>query len=102
MMGQQSQAAFAGFAQSLQCKWAYLQWSMEVTGDVFDPLEEAIHDLLLPALFDVPVIPQDFQDLVALPVRYGGLGALNPTNETPQNRIASKECTNHHMEASLG
>eukprot|EP00957_Ditylum_brightwellii_P203250 15333888-Ditylum_brightwellii.AAC.1 len=25
MMGQQPQAAFAGFAHSLQCKWAYLQ-----------------------------------------------------------------------------
>eukprot|EP00957_Ditylum_brightwellii_P034980 2651474-Ditylum_brightwellii.AAC.1 len=75
---------------------------MELTGDAFDPLEETIHNRLLPALFDVPAIPQDLWDLVALPVRHGGLGALNPTKETPQNRTASKECTNHLLEASLG
>eukprot|EP00957_Ditylum_brightwellii_P132549 10108474-Ditylum_brightwellii.AAC.1 len=75
---------------------------MELTGDVFDPLEEAIHDRLLPALFDVPVIPQDLWDLAALPLPHGRLGALKPTKETPQNRTVSKECTNHLMEASLG
>eukprot|EP00957_Ditylum_brightwellii_P099852 7608087-Ditylum_brightwellii.AAC.1 len=58
-MGQQPQAAFAGFARLLQCKWSYLQWSMELARDTFDPLEEAIHKRLLPALFEVPEVPQD-------------------------------------------
>eukprot|EP00957_Ditylum_brightwellii_P141949 10814263-Ditylum_brightwellii.AAC.1 len=59
MMDQQPQTAFAGFARLLQCKWAYLQQSMELAGDVFDLLEEAIHQRLLPALFDIPAIPDD-------------------------------------------
>eukprot|EP00957_Ditylum_brightwellii_P033589 2545849-Ditylum_brightwellii.AAC.1 len=67
MIGQQPQPSFAGFAQSLQCKWAYLQWSMELTRDVFNPLEEAIHECLLPVLFKVPVVPQDLWDLAVLP-----------------------------------
>eukprot|EP00957_Ditylum_brightwellii_P063233 4799695-Ditylum_brightwellii.AAC.1 len=66
-MGQQPQAAFAGFTRSLQSKWAYLQQSMETTGDAFDPLEEATHKRLLPALFEVPEVPQDLRDLAALP-----------------------------------
>ena len=102
MMGQQPQASFARFARSLQCKWAYLQRSMELIRDVFNPLEEAIYEHLLPALFAVPAIPQDLCDLAALPVQHGGLGALNPTKEASKNRSTSKECTNHLMEASLG
>eukprot|EP00957_Ditylum_brightwellii_P158694 12078444-Ditylum_brightwellii.AAC.1 len=70
-MRQQPQAAFARFARSLQCEWAYLQRSMELTGDTFDPLEGAIHKRLLPALFEVPEVPQDHRDLAALPVRHG-------------------------------
>eukprot|EP00957_Ditylum_brightwellii_P156866 11939123-Ditylum_brightwellii.AAC.1 len=75
---------------------------MELTRDVFNPLEEAIHSPLFPALFAVPQIPEDLCDLAALPVQHGGLGAPNPTEEAPRNRSASKECTNHLMEASLG
>eukprot|EP00957_Ditylum_brightwellii_P122933 9373411-Ditylum_brightwellii.AAC.1 len=74
---------------------------MELTRDVFNPLEEAIYEHLLPALFAVPAIPQDLCDLAALPVQHGRLGALNPTKEAPKNRSTSKECTNHLMEASL-
>eukprot|EP00957_Ditylum_brightwellii_P142278 10839284-Ditylum_brightwellii.AAC.1 len=100
-MGQQPQAAFAGFAQSLQCKWVYLQQSMELTGNTFDPLEEAIHKRLLPALVKVPKVPQDLWDLVALQVRHGRLGALNLTKEAPRNRATPEECTAHLKDASL-
>eukprot|EP00957_Ditylum_brightwellii_P009879 745451-Ditylum_brightwellii.AAC.1 len=100
-MGQQPQTAFAGFAQSLQCKWAYLQQSMELTGYTFDRLEEAIHKHLLLALFEVPVMLQDLQDLAALSVRHRGLGSLNPTKETPRNRATSEECTTHLKDTSL-
>eukprot|EP00957_Ditylum_brightwellii_P019038 1433549-Ditylum_brightwellii.AAC.1 len=74
---------------------------MELTGNTFDPLEEAIHKRLLPALFEVPEVPQDLQDLVALPVRHGGLGALNPTKEAPRKRATSVECTAHLRDATL-
>eukprot|EP00957_Ditylum_brightwellii_P054400 4121681-Ditylum_brightwellii.AAC.1 len=100
-MGQQPQAAFAGFTRLLQCKWAYLQRLMELTSNTFDPLEEAIHKRLLPALFEVPEVPQDLRDLAALPVRHGGLGAQNPTKEAHRNRATSVECTAHLRDATL-
>eukprot|EP00957_Ditylum_brightwellii_P030244 2289902-Ditylum_brightwellii.AAC.1 len=62
---------------------------MELTGNTFDPLEEAIHKLLLPALFKVPKVPQDLWDLAALSVRHSRLGALNPAKEAPRNRATS-------------
>eukprot|EP00957_Ditylum_brightwellii_P006743 512008-Ditylum_brightwellii.AAC.1 len=46
-------------------------------------------------------MPQDLWDLAALPVRHGGLGALNPTKEAPRNRMTSKECTAHLKAVSL-
>eukprot|EP00957_Ditylum_brightwellii_P091039 6931090-Ditylum_brightwellii.AAC.1 len=74
---------------------------MELTGNTFDPLKEAIHKRLLPALFKVPEVPQDLRDLAALPVRHGGLGALNPTKEAPRNRVTSVKCTAHLRDATL-
>eukprot|EP00957_Ditylum_brightwellii_P122934 9373412-Ditylum_brightwellii.AAC.1 len=74
---------------------------MELTCDTFDPLEEAIHKRFLLALLEVPVVPQDLRDLASLPVRHGGLGAMNPTKEAPRNRATSKECTAHLKDAPL-
>eukprot|EP00957_Ditylum_brightwellii_P026825 2028291-Ditylum_brightwellii.AAC.1 len=37
----------------------------------------------------------------ALPVRHGGLGALNPTKETSRNRATSKKCTAHLKDTSF-
>eukprot|EP00957_Ditylum_brightwellii_P141829 10805935-Ditylum_brightwellii.AAC.1 len=74
---------------------------MELTSDTFDPLEEAIHKRLLPALFEVLEVPQDLRDVVALPVRHDKLGALNPTKEAPRNRATSVECRAHLRDATL-
>eukprot|EP00957_Ditylum_brightwellii_P134640 10264401-Ditylum_brightwellii.AAC.1 len=75
---------------------------MELAGDFFDPLKEAIHQHLLLALFDVHVIPEDLWDLMALPVQHGGVGALNPTKEAPQHRATSEACTHHLKETLIG
>eukprot|EP00957_Ditylum_brightwellii_P181779 13847707-Ditylum_brightwellii.AAC.1 len=87
--------------QQPQCKWAYLQQSLELAGDTFDPLEEAIHMRLLPALSELPEAPQGLRDLAELPVRHSGLGALNPTKEAPRNRATFVECTAHLWDATL-
>eukprot|EP00957_Ditylum_brightwellii_P152095 11580395-Ditylum_brightwellii.AAC.1 len=75
---------------------------MELAGDVFNLLEEAIHQHFLPALFNVLMIPEDLRDLMALPVWQGGLGALNPTKEADPNRAISEACTRYLKEVSLG
>eukprot|EP00957_Ditylum_brightwellii_P019482 1469984-Ditylum_brightwellii.AAC.1 len=59
MMPHQPQAAFDGYARSLQFEWAYIQWAIEVEERLFDPLEKAINENLLPALFETNVILPD-------------------------------------------
>eukprot|EP00957_Ditylum_brightwellii_P053767 4073004-Ditylum_brightwellii.AAC.1 len=59
MMPHQPKATFAGFACLLQFEWAHIHQAMELSGDAFDLLEEAINKKLLPALFAAPQIPAD-------------------------------------------
>eukprot|EP00957_Ditylum_brightwellii_P160859 12247908-Ditylum_brightwellii.AAC.1 len=69
-MAHQPQAAFAGYARSLQFEWAYIQADIEVEVEecMFDPLEEAISSKLLTKLFKAKHMPPDLQDLTSLPV----------------------------------
>eukprot|EP00957_Ditylum_brightwellii_P049162 3730182-Ditylum_brightwellii.AAC.1 len=67
MMPHQPQAAFAGYACSLQFKWAYLHRTIEIEERLFAPLEDAINKTLLPTFFDVQV-PQDLLNITLLPV----------------------------------
>eukprot|EP00957_Ditylum_brightwellii_P104630 7972437-Ditylum_brightwellii.AAC.1 len=66
-MPNQPQAAFAGFACSLQFEWAYLQRAMKISSNTFDPTKSTINEKLLPALFGVPVILANLCTLTSLP-----------------------------------
>eukprot|EP00957_Ditylum_brightwellii_P139725 10648050-Ditylum_brightwellii.AAC.1 len=101
-MPHQPQAAFAGYAHSLQFEWAYLQREIEIEGCLFVPLEDATNLNLLPALLEVPALPQDLLDLTLLPVSKGGLGALNPCREAALNKTTFLDSTSHLVEAILG
>ena len=50
---------------------------------MLEPLEHAISDVLIPALLEHPVTETE-RDLLALPVRMGGLGLVNPVNQSRQ------------------
>mmetsp|Transcript_22405 Transcript_22405/g.32529 ORF Transcript_22405/g.32529 Transcript_22405/m.32529 type:complete len:147 (+) Transcript_22405:122-562(+) len=102
MMPHQPQAAFAGYARSLQFEWAYIQRAIEVEERLFDPLEKAINDNLLPALFETNVIPSDLRKVTSLPCKHGRIGALDPCRETALNRETSKGSTTHLVNAILG
>ena len=74
------QTACAGLAQSLQAEWQYFQQVTPHLDQAFAPLETAIAQIFLPALLNSIVKEADqFRHLIALPVRHGGLGLLDPT-----------------------
>ncbi len=54
------------------------------------PLETAIRHLLIPALSGLPSCSTLERDLLALPVRHGGLGIVNPTTLSSQFYKASE------------
>ena len=49
--------------------------------DLLKPLERAISDVLIPALLEHQVAETE-RDLLALPVRMGGLGLVNPVSQS--------------------
>ena len=55
----------------------------------FEPLEEAIRDKLIPSLIGRSVSDIE-RRILALPVRYGGMGITDPTKSSKQYAASTK------------
>ena len=60
--------------------------------DLLEPLERAISDVLIPVLLEHHVTETE-RELLALPVCMGGLGLINPVNQSRQEYEASIKAT---------
>jgi len=69
----QPHAAYAAFTHGLSSKWSFLSRTIPNIGDLFQPLEDSIHQKFLP-----PSLAKT-RDLLATPVRLGGLGITTPS-----------------------
>ncbi|XP_064388231.1 uncharacterized protein LOC135336398 [Halichondria panicea] len=86
----QPQAAYAAFTHGLTGRWTYLLRTIPDIHNLLFPLETAIKHLLIPALSGLPSCSTLERDLLALPVRHGGLGIVNPTTLPSQFYKASE------------
>ncbi len=59
----------------------------------FQPLENAIHQVFIPSLTGRPPCSNLTRNLLALPVRLGGLGLVNPTTTSDHKFQASEKVT---------
>ena len=59
---------------------------------LFQPLEDAIKNTLIPALCGKQITPLE-RKMFALPYRHGGMGILNPTEWSQFEYDASKDIT---------
>ena len=75
----QPHVAYAATTHGLTNKWSFLQRTVPDIRDLFQPLENAIRQHLLPALMGSKEITDSERDLLALPNRLGGLGIPNPS-----------------------
>lgn len=88
------QTAYAGLVKSLQTEWTYLQRVVPDLGPQMVPLEAAISDTFLPALF-----AEDGQAItglraqLSLSVKKAGLGVPNPITTAQANLEASVRVT---------
>ena len=73
-------AVFAAYTHCLQSQWTFLCRSMPGTPALFEPLEDAIRQVLIPALLRREVSDLE-RDLISLPARMGGLGICKPTEQ---------------------
>jgi len=73
-------AAYSSFTHCLQSQWNFLCRSMPGNALLFQPLEDAIRMIFIPALLRREVNDLE-RDLISLPARLGGMGICKPTDE---------------------
>ena len=89
----QPHTAYAAFIHGLSSHWMYISRTIPHIQDLLCPLETAIHQHFIPALTGREVCSAAERDLLAHPVRLGGMGLLNPTSESTPAFEASKRTT---------
>ena len=89
----QPHAAYAAFTHGLKHKWTYLSRVLSDISDLMAPLEKVIAQSFIPALTGQSQFNDSTRDLLALPVRLGGLGISNPMNTAPSQYDDSVEIT---------
>jgi len=82
----QPQACYVAFTFGLRHRWTYYLRTLPDIEDLLEPLERAIADVLIPSITDHNCTQAE-RDILALPVRMGGLGFTNPS------QVAASEYT---------
>ena len=95
---EEPQIAFSAFTKGLSHRWSYVQRTIRGISKLFQPLEDAIRGQLIPAILGRQINDEE-QDMLALPLRYGGLGIQNPVQTSDRESDASKKIT--HQLAGL-
>ena len=89
----QPQACYAAFTFGLRHRWTYFLRTLPDIEDLLEPLERAIADVLIPSITDHHCTTPSERDLLALPVRLGGLGIINPSQDADLQYQASMKTT---------
>ena len=91
--GSQPQAAYAAYVHGTKMKWNYICRTPPNCSHLLQPLEDSIHQKLIPALSGRPPCSNVERDLLALPTKLGGMSLSNPTVTAESEFDASKEVT---------
>ena len=86
------QLAYACYTKGMSHRWTYVLRTIPDIKHLLAPLEEAIANVLIPAILgrDVSVLERE---ILELPVRFGGLGMPNPVKTADREYKCSKEIT---------
>ena len=89
----QPQACYAPFTFGLRQRWTYFLRTLQHREDLLDLLERAMVNVLIPSITDHHCTTPSERDLLALPVRLGGLGIKNPSQDADLHYQASMKTT---------
>ena len=78
---QEPQLAYSAYVFGTSKRWQFVCRTTPGISEALQPLEDTIHQKLIPALFEGKFISEDFRKVLRLPTRLGGLGILNPVEE---------------------
>ena len=72
-------SAYAAFTHGIVHKWNFLMRTVQSISHLFQPLEDAIHQFLIPAMSGRNPCLELERELLSLPCRLGGMNIPNPT-----------------------
>ena len=87
------QGAYSAMVFAIQHRWKFIQRTVPEISEFFEELEYEIHHTLLPALIGREISDLE-REIIALPVRLGGLGIPMPNKESKHEYEASRQITN--------
>ena len=74
---EEPQLALCAFTKALCMRWCFLQRTIANISHLFQPLEDVLREKFIPAIVGRKVSDLE-RRILALPVRFGGIGLLNP------------------------
>ena len=89
----QLQACYSTFIFGLRHRWTYFLRTLPDIAELREPLKRAINEVLIPAVTDHTVTKVE-RDLLAYPMRMGGLGFTEPVVTSSSEYEASIKVTN--------
>ena len=95
------QNAYTIFINSISRRWQYLSRTTPDISEELKPLEKAIRTVFLPQLFGGREINQQLRDIIALPLRYGGMGIQDPSVESNYDYEDSVYATSNLTQAII-
>ena len=87
------QGAYSAMVFAIQHRWKFIQRTVPEISEYFEELEYEINNTLLPAIIGREISEQE-REIIALPVRLGGLGIPMPDKECKHEYEASRQITN--------
>ena len=91
----QPHAAYAALSHGLISRWNYflrvVNWEMLSPAELLQPLESAIQSQFIPAITGQHPPGKQVREVLAMPVRLGGLGIRNPINMAMEQHTASHQ-----------
>ena len=79
------QSAYAGLQKSLQQEWDFMHRLTPGVGAAFAPVEEALWEVFLPALFQGLMEGLPTRENTRLTMKQAGLANLDPVLTAPEN-----------------
>ena len=89
----QPHAAYSAFVHGVAGRWLFVSRTIPDIQSLLQTLEDAIHQLLIPALTGRSPCSKTERDILSLPSRLGGLGILNPSANSHSSFHASVTLT---------
>merc|ERR1712121_557990 len=82
------QAALSAYNVGLCKRWTFLQRTVHDISELFQQLEKAISENLIPTICG-RLVTEDQRRILSLPYRYGGLGIRNPVKTADREYTSS-------------